>query len=149
CKKVRVYEKFPTRSDAWESGVSERSHIAGNSDFVEDPGALKHEIPESTQLFKKYIQDHIRQELNPQDLCRHIYLGSMQLQRLTREHCDMSPMQLVNVYKMEAAAQRLTSTSLTISEIAFDLGYENAAYFSQLFKKYFGQSPVLYRKNNS
>lgn len=44
------------------------------------------------------------------------------------------------------AKRRLLSGKLNINEIAFELGYEDVAYFSRFFKKWTGMSPEKYRK---
>ena len=49
-------------------------------------------------------------------------------------------------YKMQAATKLLISTSLSITEIAGRLGYENPNKFSTSFKEIIGQSPSEYRK---
>ena len=46
------------------------------------------------------------------------------------------------------AKNKLTYTSLTISEIAYSLGYEHPTYFSNFFKKNTSMSPRQYRELN-
>lgn len=47
--------------------------------------------------------------------------------------------------RMRAAALRLQQSGETIAEIAADLGYDNPAYFTRLFKRKMGLSPKTYR----
>lgn len=47
--------------------------------------------------------------------------------------------------KMEKARELLKFSNLSVSEIAERVGYDNALYFSRLFKKYTGLSPTEYR----
>lgn len=47
---------------------------------------------------------------------------------------------------MRNAQILLETTDSTITEIAHSLGYENAMYFSRLFRKMKGVSPLKYRK---
>ena len=54
----------------------------------------------------------------------------------TKEHIDY--------YLLERAKHLLLSTELNINEIAFDLGFEYAKSFSNLFKKQIGISPSDY-----
>ena len=47
--------------------------------------------------------------------------------------------------RIEAAKNLLTSSDITISEIASLVGYDNSLYFSRLFTKHTGTSPTAYR----
>ena len=50
---------------------------------------------------------------------------------------------------MSIAEKLLRDTALPVKEVAVQLGYEDAHYFSGLFKKEKGVSPVRFRKNIS
>jgi AraC-like DNA-binding protein len=56
-----------------------------------------------------------------------------------------SPAKYLRTKRMEKAANLLKSSSLKISEIAWDTGFENAGHFSTCFVKHFGQSPKEFR----
>lgn len=60
----------------------------------------------------------------------------------------MSPMQYVISLRIATAKGYLESTAKNIGEIASEVGYENALYFSRLFKKYTGVTPTEYRKRH-
>ena len=148
-KKIRFYRNFPTRQESWDI-TSQHSGKEAVLNGNESPSqTTSPEVPESIFILRKYIENHLEDEIRLDDLCRHIHVGHRQLQRLTKEHCGMSPMQWVNVLKMEEAAKRLRETSKNINEIAMELAFEDAAYFSQLFKKYHGVSPARFRKLTS
>lgn len=48
---------------------------------------------------------------------------------------------------MEEAAKMLLKNEFNVSEIAYALGFSDPAYFTRLFKKYFGESPSEFTKN--
>jgi len=48
--------------------------------------------------------------------------------------------------RLERAAHLLRSTAMSITEIVFECGFENASHFCRAFKKKFGQSPSLFRE---
>ena len=56
------------------------------------------------------------------------------------------PMQYVVSLRMAAAKGYLESTNKTVGEIAAAVGYDNALYFSRVFRKYTGLSPTEYRQ---
>lgn len=56
------------------------------------------------------------------------------------------PMQYVVSLRIAAAKGYLESTNKSVAEIAEEVGYENALYFSRIFRKYTGLSPTEYRQ---
>jgi YesN/AraC family two-component response regulator len=49
--------------------------------------------------------------------------------------------------KIQKSCQLLGLSDLKIKEISKQIGYEDAYYFSRLFKKIMGKSPMQYRKS--
>lgn len=58
-----------------------------------------------------------------------------------------TPMQYVVSLRLTNAMNMLENKNYNISQIASSVGYDNALYFSRLFKKHTGMSPKEYRKN--
>ena len=57
-------------------------------------------------------------------------------------------MQYIVSLRIAAAKGYLENSNKNIAEIASTVGYDNALYFSRLFKKYTGLTPSEYRKKN-
>ncbi|WP_293807456.1 AraC family transcriptional regulator [uncultured Bosea sp.] len=75
-------------------------------------------------------------------------LGQSQFHALFRATMGRSPKQLQLQRLFERAAERLATTSAPVSEIAYDLGYQNAASFNRQFKRRFGLTPSEFRAAN-
>ena len=58
----------------------------------------------------------------------------------------MSPMQYIISLRIAIAKGYLENSTKNITEISNEVGYENALYFSRLFRKYTGMTPTEYRK---
>ncbi|MDN5478773.1 MAG: helix-turn-helix transcriptional regulator [Chryseobacterium sp.] len=69
------------------------------------------------------------------------YLGS-----LLRIHTQQNTQQHIQNKLIEKAKERLSTTHLSVSEIAYELGFEHPQSFSKLFKQKTNQSPVEFRK---
>ena len=65
--------------------------------------------------------------------------------QLFQKRMGMSPRQFIQKKKSDTAAQLLTSTDLSIAEIADSLSFSNPFYFSSFFKKQTGMTPSVYR----
>ena len=53
----------------------------------------------------------------------------------------------IREHRMEAAAQLLQSTDLSVADVARKVGYDSQSRFSDTFKRHFGVLPKEYRKN--
>jgi AraC-like DNA-binding protein len=60
----------------------------------------------------------------------------------------MSTQQHIHAYLIDKAKGLLLITQLSISEIAYQLGFEYPAYFNLLFKNKTGQTPLAFRNMN-
>ncbi|AZA50891.1 AraC family transcriptional regulator [Chryseobacterium carnipullorum] len=69
------------------------------------------------------------------------YLGS-----LLRIHTQQNTQQHIQNKLIEKAKEHLSTTHLSVSEIAYELGFEHPQSFSKLFKQKINQSPVEFRK---
>ena len=58
--------------------------------------------------------------------------------------CGFSPMDYLTRWRMALAADRLSTGGETVSEVAFELGYDSAAAFSTAFKRVMGCAPRTY-----
>lgn len=100
-------------------------------------------IPKVQQYMRANINKHVSlDELASLSHCSK-YHFARQYQRLT----GTSPLRYFMELKMEHACFLLEQTSLSMSEIAFQLGYDDALYFSRVFRKVLGTAPSVYRKN--
>ena len=63
-----------------------------------------------------------------------------------QHHLADSPLTYFNAMKIKRAAELLRHTLIPAKEIAFSLGFEEPAYFTNQFRKTMGMSPREYRK---
>ncbi len=58
---------------------------------------------------------------------------------------NMPPSQWIRLKRLEKAKELLLSTTMTITDICYTLGFENIAHFSRLFKSHCGYPPSYYK----
>ncbi|RME70993.1 MAG: AraC family transcriptional regulator, partial [Verrucomicrobia bacterium] len=56
------------------------------------------------------------------------------------------PLDYFNRLKVQRACELLATTTLSIAEIAEQLGFDDPYYFSRLFRKIMGMAPRVYRR---
>lgn len=76
-----------------------------------------------------------------------LHISSNYLSDILRTTTGMSAQQYIQQHLIEKAKQLLASSNMTISEIAYYLGYEYTQSFSKLFKKSTNQTPLEFRQS--
>jgi AraC-like DNA-binding protein len=54
---------------------------------------------------------------------------------------DKSPVEILSEYRLNKAKKRLENSSESVSEVAYQVGFNDPLYFSRKFKEAFGISP--------
>lgn len=101
------------------------------------------------QKIKNYLDNHIQEPFYSEDLSRHMGLSFKQINRLFKLELDTTVYNYILVKKIDSAKMMLGDTELNVSEIAYQLGYTDPQYFSNLFKKKVGLSPSSFRMRHS
>lgn len=68
------------------------------------------------------------------------------LGRLCRDVLGMSPLDVINARLLHEAQRELVYSSVSIKQLAAELGFEDEAYFGRFFKKHTGQRPTEFRE---
>ncbi|HRI60750.1 MAG TPA: ATP-binding protein [Saprospiraceae bacterium] len=98
------------------------------------------------QQIRKVIDEKIDDpELGIADLCAAVHLGHTQLFRKLKALTGEHPTGFIRKVRLHKARTLLQTTQLQVSEIAYDLGFADPAYFSRAFSKEFGMPPSAVR----
>jgi AraC family transcriptional regulator, arabinose operon regulatory protein len=93
-----------------------------------------------------YMRRNLHQKIAVSDLSRTVGVSDTQLFRFFKTYVGESPLAYFNNMKIKRAGELLRHTLIPLKEIAFSLGYEEPAYFTNQFRKSMGMSPREYRK---
>jgi AraC family transcriptional regulator of arabinose operon len=80
-----------------------------------------------------------------EDLANTICLSPSRLSHLFKEQTGEAILETLIHIRLKQGARLLTYTSMTIGEIAEQVGFHSANYFSRKFSSFYGISPILYR----
>ena len=94
---------------------------------------------------EQYIGLHLAQ-VTIQDLEAHFHYQRNYYNLLLKKYLGKSFRDYVQNLRMDQAAKLLTSTDLTVKQVAEQVGYENSSFFYHLFERYFQMGPMEYRK---
>lgn len=92
----------------------------------------------------EFIEHNYTEHLTIQDIADYVGICRSQLYRIFMEQYQQSPIHILTEYRIRQACQLLKSTKLSISSVAYSVGFEDNLYFSRVFKKMLGFSPKEY-----
>ncbi len=96
----------------------------------------------------KYILENYNQSVTVSDLCEIYGISQSYLYKCFKSVLGISTKDFITKIKLDIAVKMLLQSNHNISYIALQTGFNNAYHFSNVFKKTFGVSPSVYRRNN-
>jgi len=92
-----------------------------------------------------YVLEHLRDNLYLDSVASQVGVSPQHLSRLFKEELNSTFTRFVNDQRTERARYLLLTTTLGVAEIASEIGYRDADYFSKVFRRFCGCSPSDYR----
>lgn len=96
---------------------------------------------------QRYMKSRLNSNISLEELASISHCSKYHFAREYKRLTGVSPLQHFSEMKMEHACFLLEQTSLSMAEIASQLGYDDALYFSRVFRKSMGCSPSAFRKS--
>lgn len=93
-----------------------------------------------------YIQQNYENDMSLADIASAGAVGISKCCKLFAKYFDQSPISYLNRHRLSKAAELLTGTDKSITEIALSSGFGGASYFAEAFKKWTGKAPTEFRK---
>lgn len=84
----------------------------------------------------------------PEKVAAAVGMGYSRFRKLFREYTGLSPARYILEIRMAKARELLTNTDMQIQEIAWNLGFENADYFTTAFRRICSVTPNSYRASH-
>ena len=95
-------------------------------------------------MAKRYIHEHYREKLTLSEIAEHLTISPGYLSSTFSRYMNKTVSDYIAEVKIEHAKELIDSGQYLIYEIADQLGFENAYYFSKVFKKVTGMAPKNY-----
>ena len=93
----------------------------------------------------KYVEDNIaRSDLSVEELSKELGMSRVHLYKKLLAITGKTPIEFIRIIRLQRAAQLLRGSQQNISEIAYQVGFNNPKYFSRYFKEEFGILPRLF-----
>ncbi len=102
---------------------------------------------ELTRLVVTYLRlNYAAEQLSRRQIASHIAVCERYLTYIFRRDLGMTPWEYLTRFRIEQAKMLLHVTTLTATEIAYRVGYNDSAYFCRVFHRETGHSPCAFRR---
>ena len=135
CNQLKIRQK--------QQSLILSTHLKRNvkkQEKIEEPAALNPFTKDFIAVLDKRYSDS---RVSVEDLASDMNMSQSTLNRRARSIVGKSPLEMLNEYRLNMAAQMLKDDKAgkSISDIAYDVGFSDPAYFTKKFKDYFGCTP--------
>jgi transcriptional regulator GlxA family with amidase domain len=114
------------------------------SPFASQPPRSAHD-DEPVQRAQKWLVSHFREQVDLDELAGKVAMSPRNFARRFKAATGESPLGYLHRLRIDNAKHQLESATRSVQEISTQVGYEDVAFFRQLFRRYTGTSPREYR----
>ena len=141
-----LIERYFGRETAiWTSKISEIDFDrVSQSEFIIFSGQKEHTDVE-IKAAQEFIEAHYSDKLHVESIAHSVNLNVRSFLRRFKKATSNTPLEYIQRVRVEAAKRKLESTTETIMEVMFGIGYNDEKAFRTTFKKYSGLSPKEYQ----
>ena len=93
-----------------------------------------------------HMEAHYAEPILLDDLCALAHMSKNNLLRVFKQQYSVSPIEYLIRLRMLRACELMRDPELSISDIAYDVGFSDSNYFSRRFRETYGVPPTVYRK---
>lgn len=126
--------------------VIKNTYLQVENYILEQQRMLKEKLAKPIAEAVKYVKTNYAEQISLENVAEASNVSPSYLSKLFKEEMDMGFTEFLTQVRLEAAQKFLEESSLSIKEIAIEVGYPDEKYFSKLFKKITGMKPSEYRK---
>ncbi len=128
-----THTESPVDTMPTELAVDDKKELPSSPPPVEDAFIAR---------FKKYVDDNLQDsELSVETIAADLGLSRVQLYRKIKALTGCTPVDLLRKARLAFGKNLLTTTTKSISEIAYEAGFTSPAYFTKCFKDEYGVAP--------
>ena len=113
-------------------GYFSRNSPATNKDLMEE--------------VKVYLETHFASSMTLQSISERFYIHPNYFSRRFKEKQGQTFVDYLTAIRMKKAMDWIQETDLQVQQIANKVGFEDASYFTSVFRKFYGLTPKQYRE---
>ena len=106
---------------------------------------IKMDSENSVYILTDYINEHLYEDLSVDNLCSLLNISRVKLYEIAHKYYGMSVAKYILKKRIEKAAQLLSESDCYVRDAAINAGFYDYNYFSKVFKKEMGITPLKYK----
>ena len=108
-------------------------------------GTASEEVHPKNEFMERFLrsleQRYMDSDLSVEDIGQDLCLSRVQLYRRVKALTGRTPVEIIREERLKRAHVLLEDTSLSVSEVAYKVGFSAPSYFARCYKDYYGKSP--------
>lgn len=144
---IYLIEKYYGREVAiWCSKMAEIDFDRINQNqFIIFSGQKDHS-DETIKEVQSYIEENFESKISVEELATKFAISNRNFIRRFKKATQNTPFEYIQRVKIEVAKKSFESSTLNITQVMYNVGYNDDKAFRKTFKKYTGLSPLAYRR---
>lgn len=104
---------------------------------------------ESVYKIVQYIQKNNRHKIELQDIADHLHMTKSYLCRFFKKETGDTIVNYINRVRINNSKLLLADTKVPLAEVALLCGFEDQSYFTKVFRRFVGVTPLKYRESRA
>ena len=93
-----------------------------------------------------YLYEHYTEKITLEEIAAAGQISKSSCTAIFKEYLQETPINHLISYRLTQATELLLYTDMTVTEIAYAVGFSGSSYFTEAFRKNFDQTPTEYRR---
>lgn len=110
------------------------------------PAPTEAREPSAADRIASHLLEHLAEPLTMEGVARELGLSTKTMERILRRERSTTYGALLTAIRMERARAHLLASDRTVTEVAFDVGFNDSSYFTKVFRRTYGMSPRELRR---
>ena len=141
-----LYSELHTHS---EEEVTAIMHIAVMlTKYILLENMIKPRHNGAADAITSYINAHLTEKLTVEKIAKNVFLSPSGIYKAINKHYGCTVSEYISRMRIELSLPLLRESEYSVEDIAARSGFSSPAYFSRIFKKCLGVSPLQYRASN-
>ncbi|MBR2567228.1 MAG: helix-turn-helix domain-containing protein [Paenibacillus sp.] len=147
----KMIEEYHNREQGYQTMLLSRFtelvvYLSRHYDTQEKGGEGNHLMHLANAI--SYIEDHFLEPLSLEQVASRSNISVRHLNRMFQSYYGTTPISYMHRLRLEKACNLLKHSSIPITQISYECGYNDSNYFTRQFTKAYGISPRAFRQND-